>query len=342
MKVAVLTGGTSAEREVALATGRGIVRALRANGHEVATIDTGEGRMLEGEGPWAAQGSGGVGAAGSDGRSSAAVLRAVEDGLVKSGAEVAFIALHGGAGEDGRLQALLDLMGIPYTGSGYLGSALAMDKLVSKELFSCAGIPTPPWLVTPAEARHVEVALGGFPVVVKPGREGSTVGVSVVREGGELEKAIEEAAEYGNPVLIEKYVAGRELAVGVLGDEALPAVEIRPTHEIYDYACKYTKGLTEYEVPAPLSQEEDRQARLLALRAHRILRLSAYSRIDFRMDPDGHFWCLEANSLPGMTETSLIPKAAAAVGMTFSALCEQILDLALAGSVAGTRHDGRA
>ena len=332
MKIAVLMGGTSAERDVSMATGREIARALRENGHEVVAIDTASGRLIEGVGT-SPDLPGGVGLT----PPSEGELAAIYGGEVAPGlgeltevreTEVVFVALHGGAGEDGRLQALLDLVGVAYTGSGCLGSALAMDKLVSKQLFDQAGIPTPPWLIAPVEASAIDTELDGYPVVVKPSREGSTVGVSFVRSSDELEAAIELAAGYDGPVLVEKFIPGRELAIGVLGDEALPIVEIRPSHEIYDYECKYTYGKSQYEVPAPLSSQVTEEIQALALKAHRTLRLSGYSRIDFRLDPDERPWCLEGNSLPGMTATSLLPKAAAAEGTPFNALCDRIVELA--------------
>ncbi len=332
MKIAVLLGGNSAERDVSLATGREIARALASRGHEIVAIDAADGRLL----PTAASPSeagaviGRMPPAGAlVSLASGALTRSLEELSEVRGTEAVFIALHGGSGEDGHLQALLDLIGIAYTGSGPLGSALAMDKLVSKELFRGAGVPTPPWLVAPAEVSAIEAQLGGFPVVVKPSREGSTVGVSVARSAEELGPALEEASRYQGPALIERFIPGRELAVGVLGDKALPVVEIRPQHEIYDYECKYTKGMSAYEVPAPLTRDCTARVEELALRAHRLLRLFAYSRVDFRLDDDGEPWCLEANSLPGMTATSLLPKAAAATGIPFEELCDRIVRMAL-------------
>ncbi len=333
MKIAVLMGGTSAERDVSLATGREIARALRQGGHEAVGIDAADGRLIGGP-----QASGEL--ASGIGRmppergelvqlAGGQLTRSLEESPDLQGTEAVFIALHGGAGEDGRLQALLELIGIPYTGSGPLGSALAMDKLVAKELFVSAGIRTPPWLVAPVEPSAVESALGGFPVVVKPSHEGSTVGVSVVRSAEELQGAIEQAAAFDGVPIVEKFIPGRELAVGVLGDEALPVVEIRPRHEIYDYECKYTRGMSEYEVPARLSPECTEEVQSLALKAHRVLRLYAYSRVDVRLDHESRPWCFEVNSLPGMTATSLLPKAAAAAGISFEELCERIVRLAL-------------
>lgn len=346
MKVAVLMGGTSAERDVSLATGREIARALQVQAHQVVAIDAAGGRPIALTGPEEGRASG-IGTE-PPGKGelvrleSGSLARRLEEVPELRDTEVVFVALHGGAGEDGRIQALLDLVGIPYTGSGPLGSALAMDKLVTKELFLNAGIPTPPWLVGPVTQAEIEDSLGGFPVVVKPSHEGSTVGVSVVRDPGDLEAAIELADQFQGPVLVERFISGSELAVGVLGGEALPIVEIRPKHEIYDYECKYTKGMSEYEVPAPIGDARTREVQDLAVRAHRVLRLSAYSRVDFRLDEGGTPWCFEANSLPGMTATSLLPKAARAVGVSFEVLCDRIVRLALdEGQPTGTRSAGR-
>lgn len=332
VQIAVLMGGTSAERDVSLSTGREIARALRTRGHGVVPIDAADGGLIEGWDTKRDEGTIGreppdpsaipVGSAGD-------LTRALERLAEERGVEAAFVALHGGAGEDGRIQALLELIGLPYTGSDHLGSALAMDKLVSKQLFAAARIPTPPCLVGGATASEVAGELGGFPVIVKPSHEGSTVGVTVVEAEHELAAALEEAGAFEGPPLIERFIPGRELAVGVLGAEALPIVEIRPSHLIYDYECKYTPGLTRYEVPAPLTPRVEAEVRALAERAHSVLRLSGYSRVDFRLDESDRPYCLEANSLPGMTPTSLLPKAAAAVGLSFEDLCERIVEHAL-------------
>jgi D-alanine-D-alanine ligase len=259
--------------------------------------------------------------------------------------DVVFLALHGGQGEDGTLQALLDLTSVPYTGSGHLASALAMDKDLSKHLFRAARVPTADWRMAPLSrlgtgdrglgdtgrdgfAREVESALR-LPVIVKPSKQGSTVGLSIVREIGELWDAIDEAAQFDDEVMVEQFIPGRELTVGILGDEALPVGEIIPVHEIYDYECKYTAGMAREIFPADLTAEETRTIQDLARRAFRALKLRGYARIDFRMAPDGVFYCLEANTLPGMTALSLIPQAAAAAGISFPELCERIVQLAL-------------
>jgi D-alanine-D-alanine ligase len=328
LRIAVLMGGTSAERDVSLASGIRITEALRSLGHEVVAVDTVAGVLTPAEEQRLLAGSV-VKTAPPD---SKALVRmnASMQGTLKSlpKADVLFLALHGGQGEDGTLQALLDLTSVPYTGSGHLASALAMDKDLSKHLFRAAGVPTPDWLMAPVTEDEVRAALG-FPVIVKPSKQGSTVGLSVVKQPGELQPAIEMAFEHDDEVMIERFIAGRELTVGILGDVALPVGEIIAKHEIYDYECKYTPGMAVEEFPAQLSDEKTREVQELARRAFVSLKLRGYARIDFRMATDGSFYCLEANTLPGMTQTSLIPQAAAAAGISFSELCDRIVQLAL-------------
>jgi len=327
VKVAVLMGGTSVERQVSLATGRAVLEALRDRGHEAYAVDTARGYVPRDE-EERLLGQ----AVGREPPDEEALLEAgrgelslgVADVPVVEEADVAFLALHGGQGEDGRLQAVLDVAGVRYTGSGHLGSAVAMDKRVSKELLERGGVPTPAWSEPGAGPERIEEELG-TPVVVKPAAGGSTVGVTVVREPGELSAALDRAARWGEDPLAERYVPGREITVGVLGGEALPVVEIHPGHEIYDYESKYTPGLSHYDVPADLDPGQVERVQELALRAYRLLRQESYSRIDFLLsEEDDRFYCLEANSLPGMTSTSLLPKAAAAAGIPFPELCERI------------------
>jgi D-alanine-D-alanine ligase len=244
------------------------------------------------------------------------------------GADVLFLALHGGQGEDGTLQALLDLTGVPYTGSGHLASALAMDKDLAKHLFREAGVPTADWLMAPASVEQVRDTLG-FPVVVKPSKQGSTVGLSIVKTPDQLAPAIATAFEHDDEVMIERFIPGRELTVGILGDMVLPVGEIISKNEIYDYEAKYTPGMAVEEFPAKLTAEEAAAVQQLAKKAFDALKLAGCARIDFRMSSDGTFYCLEANTLPGMTQTSLIPQAAAAAGITFPELCERIAELAI-------------
>jgi D-alanine-D-alanine ligase len=338
MKITVLMGGTSSERDVSLASGIRIVEALRQRGHQVTAVDTAHGIL----GPAEEQAllSGGVVKTLPPDTNALMRLNAQLPSTLRSlpATDVLFLALHGGQGEDGTLQALLDLTRVPYTGSGHLASALAMDKDLSKKLFRAAGVPTADWLMAPASVDEVRSALG-FPVIVKPSKQGSTVGLTLVKQPNMLPAAIEEAFQFDDEVMIEQFIAGRELTVGILGDEALPVGEIIPKHEIYDYECKYTAGMAEERFPADLSPSETATIQALARRAFDALKLRGYARIDFRMATDGTFFCLEANTLPGMTQLSLIPQAAAASGIGFGELCERIVRLALdqrGGEGAGT------
>ncbi|HEX8243464.1 MAG TPA: D-alanine--D-alanine ligase [Longimicrobium sp.] len=331
MRVAVLFGGTSAERDVSIASGAQVVKALRQGGHEVVAIDTARGAL----GPAEEQRllTAGVAPA-PPGEDELAVIRAGSGGPILpaselGGIDVVFLVLHGGTGEDGTIQALLDLTGVPYVGSGHRASATAMDKDVSKRLFRAAGVPTPDWLMAPAGADAVEAALG-WPVVVKPNKQGSTVGLTVVKEAGQLEGAIAEAFRHDDEVMLERFVPGRELTCGVLADQALAVGEIIPRRgEIFDYESKYQHGGADEVFPAELTAEQTRTIQELSLRAHRALKLEGFSRVDFRMDPGGGIWCLEVNTLPGMTATSLLPQSAAAAGIPFPELCERICRLGL-------------
>jgi D-alanine-D-alanine ligase len=328
LKIAVLMGGTSAERDVSLASGIRITQALRERGHQVAAVDTVNGvlspvdeqRLL----------SGGVVKTAPPDTKALQRMNAAMQATLKSlpQADVLFLALHGGQGEDGTLQALLDLTGVPYTGSGHLASALAMDKDLSKHLFREAGVPTADWLMAPATVDEVQNALG-FPGIVKPSKQGSTVGLSIVKAPEQLAPAIETAFEHDDEVMIERFIPGRELTVGILGDDVLPVGEIISKNEIYDYEAKYTPGMAVEEFPAKLSADEAATVQRLAKKAFDALKLHGCARIDFRMSTDGTFYCLEANTLPGMTQTSLIPQAAAAAGITFPELCERVAELAL-------------
>jgi len=326
VNVAVVLGGTNEERNVSLASGRAIMAALREHGHAVVAVDPAHGVIPPEEEERMVGGAVGVEPPGLEelarlGRSSVGAALA-EFPAVRS-ADVVFLALHGEGGEDGTIQGLFDLAGVAYTGSGCLGSAVAFDKRISKELLTLAEVPTPRW--TPAGAAPAEILEKlGLPVVVKPSSGGSTVGLSVARSVEELDPALELASRYDDDVLCEAFIPGRELTVAVLDGHALPPVEIIPSHDIYDYECKYTPGMSRYVTPAELSDEDTGRLCDLAVRAYDALRQDSYSRIDFRRAPDGSLWCLEANSLPGMTATSLVPKAAAAAGMGFPELCERI------------------
>jgi D-alanine-D-alanine ligase len=266
-------------------------------------------------------------------------LLALERGLLLSGlgnlavvreADVLFLALHGGRGEDGTIQTLLDVVGVPYTGSGPLGSAMAMDKDVSKRLFRQAGVPTADWAMAPVPLAEAEATFG-WPLVVKPSKQGSTVGLTVVKEAGQYEGAVELARRYDDEVMIERFVPGRELTVGVLEGQALSVGEIIPRHEIFDYECKYTPGMSEEIFPADLPASITEECQRLGLLAHEALKLGGYSRVDFRLTPAGEALCLEVNTLPGMTATSLLPQSARAVGIEFPDLCERICRTARVG-----------
>ena len=326
MRVTVLTGGTSAERDVAIASAVQVVRALRARGHTVSVVDTARGFIPLADEPKLLSGEVGVAPPTNE------ELVALERGVLLSGlgniaairdADVLFLALHGGRGEDGILQSVLEVVGIPYTGSGPLGSALAMDKDVAKHLFRQAGIPTADWLMAPATAEVAGRALG-WPLIVKPSKQGSTVGLSKVPDPAEYDAAIALAARYDDEVMIEAYVPGRELTVGVLDGAALAVGEIIPRHEIFDYECKYSPGMAEEIFPADLPAGVAAEAQRLALAAHEALKLGGYSRVDFRLTPAGEMVCLEVNTLPGMTSTSLLPQSARAAGIEFGDLCERI------------------
>ncbi len=299
----MLLGGPSSEREVSLKTGRAVASALRRQGLDVVEIDVGED------------------------------LSRLVDQLKEVRPHVVFIALHGTFGEDGVIQGVLEYLGLPYTGSGVLASALAMDKVASKRLFSYHGIPVPRYTIfrkegwtLPGETPLEELS---YPLVVKPAAEGSTIGVSIVKEEEDLEGALKEAYKYGDTVLVEEFIEGREITVGILGEEPLPVIEIIPETGFYDYRAKYTPGLTRYEVPAKLPRETAIMVQDMALLAHRALGCRDVSRVDFRLAEDGTPYILEVNAIPGMTETSLLPKAAAAAGISFEELVLRILESAL-------------
>jgi D-alanine-D-alanine ligase len=326
MRITVLTGGTSSERDVSIASAVQVVRALRSRGHTVAVVDTARGYIPDSDEPHRLSGSVGPEPP------ALAELAGLERGLLLSGlaslpvirnAEVIFLALHGGRGEDGTIQAVLDVMGVPYTGSGALGSGLAMDKDIAKRLFRAADVLTADWLMTPATAEEAGRLLG-WPLVVKPSKQGSTVGLSVVKDPLDYDAAVELAGRYDDEVMVEAFVPGRELTVGVLEHRALGVGEIIPRHEVFDYECKYTPGMSEEIFPADLPAAVAAECGRLGLRAHEALKLGGYSRVDFRLTPAGELVCLEVNTLPGMTSTSLMPQSAAVVGIPFPELCERI------------------
>jgi D-alanine-D-alanine ligase len=330
VKIAVIFGGKSAEREVSIASGIQVFKALKELGHEVLAVDTAKGvlgpsdemRFLSAH----------VQPMPPSSNALALIQSGPTEMLSSPGlvdVDVFFLALHGGVGEDGTLQSYLDVTGIPYTGSSHMPSVYAMDKDIAKRIFCRANIPTPEWLMTPCTPAQVKKKLG-FPVVVKPNKQGSTIGLTVVTDAKKLDSAIDEAYQHDDEVMIEKFIPGRELTVGILEDRALTVGEIIPHRsEVFDYQSKYQEGGATEIFPAKLSPVQTRTIQNLGLKAHRALKLQDYSRIDFRMDPQGGIWCLEANSLPGLTSNSLLPQSAAASGISFPQLCERICQLAI-------------
>ena len=331
MRVTVLTGGATAERTVAFAGAAQVVAALRGRGHTVHVVDIAGGLLDEAAERRLLRTD--VGAAPP---ADLEPLRRAERHFlaeelatlpVVQGADVLFPVVHGGAGEGGLLQAILDVVGVPYTGSGPLASALAVDKDLSKRLFRAAGVPVPDWVMAPATPPEVKKAVG-WPAIVKPSNGGSTIGLTLVPGPPALEAAVLLARRYDDEVMIERFIPGREVTVGVLGGEALPVGEIVPRHELFDYECKYTPGMSEETFPAALPPRVAVRLQEAAVTAHRALKLGGYSRIDFRLTAEGDIFCLEANNLPGLTGTSLFPQAARAAGMDYAGMCERICALA--------------
>lgn len=339
MKIAVLCGGLSHERDVSISTGTCVAAALRERGHAVALIDLylGDEQMAaDPEGAFTCSSEDSLYAVRED-EPDLDELRARRGGkdLIGPGvlelcrhADIAFLALHGADGENGKLQAYLDLCAIPYTGSGYLGSAIAMNKELTKTLFAQAGIAAPGGITL-----HRGESVTGeirFPCVVKPCSGGSSVGTSIVQNREDLNRALADAFACDDTVLVEHYIKGRELTVGIIGGRAMPVIEIIPKTGFYDYKNKYQAGLTEELCPAPLSEDDTRRVQSLAADAFAALHLEAYGRADILMDDtDGTLYCLEVNSLPGMTPTSLIPQMAAAEGKSYGELCEELIDISL-------------
>ncbi len=334
MNIAVLLGGISPERNVSFVSGQAVAQALQERGHTVTLIDPARGAQcvitlddiratadaevtmeeLQSFGPWS-------------------MVECVQSGALDN-VDIAFLGLHGKYGEDGYIQALLEMRGIRYTGSGMAASALAMDKVMAKRLMQAHAISTPDGMAINAASNDDETCgaiVDHFngPVVVKPNDQGSTVGVTIVESGDPLDirRAISEALRFSSLALIEQFIPGREFTVGVLGGKALPVVEIIPHDGFYDYQHKYTKGHTEYVCPADLLDQDTDFMQNLAESAYEALGCRAYCRVDFRMDDEHLPFCLEVNTLPGMTSQSLFPKAGAAAGMEFGELCEKIIEL---------------
>lgn len=297
MKIGVLLGGNSAEREVSLASGKAISAACKELGHNVLDLDPQfDVRLL------------------------------VPDLLT---VDLVFNGLHGGDGENGVIPGFLQSLGVKYTGSKTEASAICMDKRISKALVHRKDLLTPNWV---SLANNDPLPLVGdmvFPVVIKPNDQGSTIGLTVVKDESELDDAIELARKFANVVLIEEFIVGKEITVTVIGDKAYPIVEIVPSHGLYDYECKYNQGMTEYFCPANIDKDLTKAIQESALKIHKLLGCRHYSRADFRLDENGKAWFLELNTLPGMTETSLVPKAAKASGLSFPELIQTIINEAL-------------
>lgn len=306
-KIIVLMGGPSAEREVSLRTGRAVCEALSAKGCNVATLE---------------------------------LDRNIVTNLQAANPAVVFIAVHGKYGEDGVIQGILDLLEIPYTGSGVLASALAMDKALSKKVFMASGVPTPPALFFGLQdkltgfAAMISRIREGFalPVVIKAATQGSSIGVTIVDTAEKLPAAVDDAFLYSESIVVEQFISGKEVTVAVWGNEtpeALPIIEIAPKSGRYDYQSKYTQGATEYIVPARLSAEVAGSVQAAAVKAHMALGCKGLSRVDFMIDNTGNFYALEVNTIPGMTGTSLVPKAAAAAGVEFGDFLLKLIELAV-------------
>ena len=292
-KVAVLLGGTSAEREVSLKSGNAVLEGLRRKGVDAHGIDI---------------------------REAADVI-----GLVEQGFDRAFIVLHGRGGEDGQIQGALQILGIPYTGSGVMGSAIAMDKYRSKLVWKGLGLPTPPFHVLHEESDLAIAAALGFPLMIKPAHEGSSVGMSKVNDDSQLDAAWQEASKFDSLVIAEKWITGSEYTAAVLDGEPLPLIRLETPREFYDYDAKYKTGDTGYHIPCGLDEAKEREAQQIALLACDALGVTGWGRADLMMDRDGNFWLIEVNTVPGMTDHSLVPMAAKAKGIDFDELVYRIL-----------------
>ncbi len=347
MKIVVLAGGNSTERDVSLISGMGVYHALKSRGHQVVLLDVYLGvsdeeaqDAFESDRDWSA-GIKAISAMNPD----LEEIKAMKNGdknffgknvieLCKQ-ADIAFMALHGANGEDGRIQATFDLLGIPYTGTDYLSSAICMDKSVTKEFFKARGVSTPKSVLLVDNGKDVPAQIDsaiekiGFPCVVKACNGGSSVGVYIVETEEEMRKAVYAAFYYDKKVLVEEFIKGRELTCGVIERKALPVVEIAPVDGFYDYKNKYQAGSTVETCPAQIGEENTRRVQKLAEKAYRALGLRTYARIDIILKDSGEAYCLEANTLPGMTPTSLLPQEAREIGMSYEDLCEYIIRISL-------------
>jgi len=295
-KIAVLAGGPSSEREISLRSGRAVSEALKRKKQDVDFLDVDD---------------------------------KFEERLKDIGADVAFIALHGRFGEDGSVQAILEDLNLPYTGSEVKSSRLALDKIASRELFLKNGLKVPRYRIV-EKGREIRNALEGFekPLVVKPQHEGSSIGLSIVGDKARVERALDTAFGYGDRVIIEEYIGGREFTVGILEKQALPVIEIETKNHVYDFDAKYMDDQTRYIVPAALREGDYKAVQEYALKAHNTLGCRDFSRVDMRMAKTGDVYVLEVNTIPGLTERSLLPKAALAEGISFDDLCMRLVDLA--------------
>ncbi len=292
-RIGVLAGGPSNERDISLRSGQAVFKALTEEGYDAIFLD---------------------------------VYDDICDIIKKNKIDIAFIALHGKFGEDGTVQNILERSGVPYTGSGVEASRLALDKIASKKVFVKKGIPVPKCIVHEKGMPLADRDIPAWPIVVKPQFEGSSIGLSVVRDKAGLDEALKRALAYGDKVLIEEYISGRELTVGILEDRPLPVIEIVTRNSLYDYEAKYKDPETNYLVPAPLESSIYKEAQALGVRAHRALGCRSFSRVDMMMDASGKLFVLEVNTIPGMTERSLLPKAAAKEGLSFNRLCVKLIE----------------
>lgn len=340
MNIVVLCGGLSMERDVSITGGTLIAQALQERGHNVVLIDSFFGYTEPYDNPievFAHEQKVKTILVGEKEPNLEAVKKSrkqkgnsiLGDNVLEicAAADITFFALHGEEGENGKLQATFDVHGIKYTGSGYLGSALAMNKSLTKELLARVGILAPSGItVYSGQAPYTDV---GFPCVVKPCSGGSSVGTSIVSSRSEYDAALSLAFKYEQAVIVEQYIKGRELTVGVIDGEALPVIEIIPKQGFYDYKNKYQAGLTTELCPAPISDELTNQIKRLSVQVHDVLMIEAYSRVDFLLDNNGELYCLEANTLPGMTPTSLVPQMAYTSGFSYGEFCEKLIDVSM-------------
>ncbi len=295
-KIAVLMGGSSSEREVSLSSGKAMFAASAALGYDAISVEFKD-----------------------DILSHLDTLKSVD---------IVLIALHGGIGENGRIQGMFESLGIRYTGSDALSSAICMDKHISKLLAEDVGIATPRWKRI-RKGQSIYKNEFDYPFVVKPNSEGSTIGLTIVHNENDYDSAVEEAFKYDDEILIEEFISGKEITVSIVGEDVLPIIEIRPEHGLYDYECKYTKGMTEYICPAELNEDLTKRIKQTAFEVYKLLKCRHYGRVDLRLDNNNQHWFLELNTLPGMTDTSLVPKAAKATGISFEQLIGKIIKQSL-------------